>query len=279
VDDLPRNRWTNWTGICNSAAKTVTLGRNAEGNTETGKYEASVYAIDANCAEAEAKIEITVQWLPVLVIEPEEFDEVVLAGEEKQTIMSIGNRGAGPMDFEISVAPGVSASPEWTGSIAPEFTEHEESIVKVHPISGHLAPGESQDIIITLGSQDAACVTYLRCLHVSANDPHRPFAAIPVTLKINSPPSIALTRTVIAAPNPASERVTFYYDIDTDGEILVYDVASRPVHVARLSAAAKSYEWDLTKGGRPVANGLYLYIVFTDTGERSEMAKLVVGGP
>jgi hypothetical protein len=87
---------------------------------------------------------------------------------------------------------------------------------------------------------------------------------------------IALTRTVIAAPNPASDRVTFYYDIDTDGELFVYDAAGRPVHVAKLWAAAKSYEWDLTKGGRPVANGLYLYVVITDTGERSEIGRLVI---
>jgi len=88
---------------------------------------------------------------------------------------------------------------------------------------------------------------------------------------------IALTRMITAAPNPASERVTFYYDIDTDGELLVYDVAGRPVHMAKLWAAAKSYEWDLTRGGRPVANGFYLYVVITDSGERSEVGRLVIG--
>ena len=187
--------------------------------------------------------------------------------------MRLGNKGAGTMDFEISVAPGVSASPEWTGSIAPEFTEHEESIVKVHPISGHLAPGESQDIIITLGSQDAACGTYLRCLHVSANDPHRPFAAIPVTLKIN-PRLPRLTRTVIAAPNPASERVTFYYDIDTDGEILVYDVASRPVHVARLRGC-KVLRMGSTKGVEGQSQTDLPYIVFQIPGRGPKWRSLL----
>ena len=80
----------------------------------------------------------------------------------------------------------------------------------------------------------------------------------------------------MAAPNPANDRVTFYYDIDTEGELLVYDVAGRLVHAATLPAAANFYEWDLTRGGRPVANGLYLYVVVTDTGERSEVGRLVI---
>ena len=41
------------------------------------------------------------------------------------------------------------------------------SIIKVDPLSGHLAPGESRDIILTLGSPDAVCGTYSLCLHVS----------------------------------------------------------------------------------------------------------------
>jgi PKD repeat protein len=535
----------------------VHKARAAHTYAELGKYEASVHAIDANGTEVEARIEITVEWLPVLDVDPEEFDEIVRAGEEKQTIMRLGNKGAGTMDFEISVGPGVPASSEWTGSIVPEPAKGGGSIIKVDPLSGHLAPGESRDIILTLGSPDAVCGTYSLCLYVSANDPHRPFAVIPVTLKINAPPAIeikapvggdelhkeceikwtatdpdddnddllidlawtrdgshwhelgrgllnigafqwntiavgkagetfrlraratdpagaqdefvtgeftiinlapaadfgftppsptvrdvvnfvdestddgwivawhwefgdgcesfepspdhqysekgqftvlltvtdngglaataegtieivnlpprveimrpragqalsgeatiewkatdaddnqdalkitleyrpeegqawqaivsggpnsgkhvwdtaelerggkyrirvtaadpegasgaaiseeftviALTRMITAAPNPASERVTFYYDIDTDGELLVYDVAGRPVHMAKLWAAAKSYEWDLTRGGRPVANGFYLYVVITDSGERSEVGRLVIG--
>ena len=57
----------------------------------------------------------------------------------------------------------------------------------------------------------------------------------------------------------------------------MYDAAGRTVHVAKLWAAAKSYEWDLTRGGRPVANGLYLYIVITNSGDRSEVGRLVIG--
>ncbi|HPZ14697.1 MAG TPA: T9SS type A sorting domain-containing protein, partial [Bacillota bacterium] len=87
---------------------------------------------------------------------------------------------------------------------------------------------------------------------------------------------IALTRMVIAAPNPANDLVTFYYDIDTDGELFVYDVAGRLMHAAKLSATANSHEWNLTTGGRPVASGLYLYVVVTDDAERSEVGRLVI---
>ena len=428
-----------------------------------GKYEASVHAIDADGAEAEAKIEITVEWLPVLDVEPEELDEIVLAGEEKQTIMRLGNKGAGTMDVEISVALSLATCPEWTGSIVPEPANGGGSIIKVDPLSGHLAPGESRDIILTLGSPDAVCGTYSLCLYVSANDPHRPFAAIPVTLKINAPPAIeikapvggdelhrmaeirwtatdpdddnddlltdlAWTRdgshwhelgrrllntgsfqwntiavgeagetfrlraratdpagaqdefvtgefTVInlapaadfgfTPPSPTVRDVVKFVDESTDdgwivawhwefgdgcesfepspdhqysekGEFAVVLTVTdngglaataegtieivnlpprveiirpragqalsgeatiewkatdaddnqdalkitleyRPVHMAKLSAAANLHEWDLTENGRPVANGLYLYIVITNSGDRSEVGRLVIG--
>lgn len=87
---------------------------------------------------------------------------------------------------------------------------------------------------------------------------------------------IVLKHMVMAAPNPARNLVTFYYDMDTDGELFVYDVAGRLVHTAKLSATANSHEWNLTTGGRPVASGLYLYVVVTDDAERSEVGRLVV---
>ncbi len=87
---------------------------------------------------------------------------------------------------------------------------------------------------------------------------------------------IVLKHMVMAAPNPARNLVTFYYDMDTDGELFVYDVAGRLVHTAKLSATANSHEWNLTTGGRPVASGLYLYVVITDDAERSEVGRLVV---
>jgi len=86
---------------------------------------------------------------------------------------------------------------------------------------------------------------------------------------------IALTRMITAAPNPATERVTFYYDIASDGTLYVYDIAGRLVHSAELSATANAHEWNLHSSGKPVANGVYLYVVIAGE-ERSEVGRLVV---
>ncbi|HOB43683.1 MAG TPA: PKD domain-containing protein, partial [Bacillota bacterium] len=86
---------------------------------------------------------------------------------------------------------------------------------------------------------------------------------------------IALTRAVVAAPNPTSDVVTFYYDIASDGTLYVYDIAGRLVHSAELSATANAHEWNLHSSGKPVANGVYLYVVIAGE-ERSEVGRLVV---
>ncbi len=86
---------------------------------------------------------------------------------------------------------------------------------------------------------------------------------------------IALTRAVVAAPNPTSDLVTFYYDIASDGTLYVYDIAGRLVHSAELSATANAHEWNLHSSGKPVANGVYLYVVIAGE-ERSEVGRLVV---
>ncbi|HPU61954.1 MAG TPA: T9SS type A sorting domain-containing protein, partial [Bacillota bacterium] len=86
---------------------------------------------------------------------------------------------------------------------------------------------------------------------------------------------IVLAHTVVAAPNPASDSVTFYYDIATDGTLYVYDIVGRPVHSAEISAITHMYEWNLESGGKPVANGLYLYFVVAGN-EKSEVGRLVV---
>ncbi|MDK2931475.1 MAG: large repetitive protein [Bacillota bacterium] len=87
---------------------------------------------------------------------------------------------------------------------------------------------------------------------------------------------VVLSRTVVAAPNPASGCVTFYYSIGSNGTLYIYDIAGRLVHSAELSSEANAYEWDLTSGGRPLANGLYLYLVVTEDGEKSEVGRLVI---
>ncbi|HBK61873.1 MAG TPA: hypothetical protein DDZ84_13965 [Firmicutes bacterium] len=86
---------------------------------------------------------------------------------------------------------------------------------------------------------------------------------------------VVLTHAVMAAPNPARDRVTFYYDIPADGTLHVYDIAGRLIYSAELPAAINAYEWNLTAGDRPLANGVYLYIVVYEAG-KSEVGKLVI---
>jgi PKD repeat protein len=86
---------------------------------------------------------------------------------------------------------------------------------------------------------------------------------------------VVLTRTIMAAPNPACDSVTFYYDIPADAMLHVYDIAGRLVHSTPLSASMHAYEWNLHAGGRPLANGVYLYIVLGDA-QKSEVGRLVV---
>ena len=84
-----------------------------------------------------------------------------------------------------------------------------------------------------------------------------------------------LRQTLTAAPNPASDMVTFFYDLPTDGTLYVYSIAGRLVYSAQLSAAAHSHEWNLQSGGTPVANGVYIYFTIAG-GSRSETGRLVV---
>ncbi len=86
---------------------------------------------------------------------------------------------------------------------------------------------------------------------------------------------VVLTRAIVAAPNPARDSVMFYYDIPADGTLRVYDIAGRLVYSAALPASMHAYEWNLHVGGRPLANGVYLYIVVGDA-QKSEVGRLVV---
>jgi PKD repeat protein len=87
---------------------------------------------------------------------------------------------------------------------------------------------------------------------------------------------IVLKHLVMAAPNPARNSVTFYYDIESDATIYVYDVAGRLVYSAELAAGTNAHEWNLTTGDKPLAAGLYFYAVVTVDGARSEVGRLVI---
>ncbi|HAI86898.1 MAG TPA: hypothetical protein DCL63_07905, partial [Firmicutes bacterium] len=67
------------------------------------------------------------------------------------------------------------------------------SVIDVNPSSGWLVGGASQDVAVTFGSGRATPGTYSLYLYVTADDPYRPFAAIPVQLKLNLPPAVTVS--------------------------------------------------------------------------------------
>lgn len=71
-----------------------------------------------------------------------------------------------------------------------------------------------------------------------------------------------------AAPNPADDEVTFYYEGTFGGGTLrVFNVAGRLVKSLALTASG-AVTWDLTDvTGRPVASGLYLWILLDKEGK------------
>ncbi len=86
---------------------------------------------------------------------------------------------------------------------------------------------------------------------------------------------VVLTHAIVAAPNPAKDGVTFYYDLAADATLYVYDIAGRLVYSAELPAAAHAHEWNLRSGDRPIANGVYLYVAVSGH-EKSEVGRLVI---
>lgn len=87
-------------------------------------------------------------------------------------------------------------------------------------------------------------------------------------------------RPVIAvAQNPAQDDARFTYDIP-DGAISaalrIYSITGRLVFETALTPHASEYVWDLvTNRGKPLANGLYLYVLVTEAGS-SETGRLVI---
>ncbi len=429
--------------------------------TALGVYEVVFHVVDENEVEAIAELTVTVKWLPVLGVEPEEFDEIVPAGEEEQTVLTVSNTGVAPMNFEISVTPSFAGSPEWIEYVAsepakgdytseprgyagagaggpdeygyvwidshhtggPQFdwfeisgvgtrlplsdesiaevnlpfsfpfygdlktkvricsngyltfgaasskwtntpipdpsdpndliavfwddldpgtagnvyyyhdqeagrfiVEYQEvaewweesvsytfqailypngtivfqylemignltsatvgienttgtdglqvvynapyiedglaigfapigSILRINPTSGYLVPGGSQEVQLTLGSPDAAYGTYSLYLYVSANDPYRPFATIPVKLKLNAAPAVAIT-----APEGGAELHGVFEiewtatDPDDDGDDLLIDLAwtrdgSEWHELGTGLANTGSFEWNTIEVG------------------------------
>lgn len=88
---------------------------------------------------------------------------------------------------------------------------------------------------------------------------------------------VVVTKMLMAGPNPASTKVTFYYNIPEDGTLFIYDIAGRLVYSADLPAGAGAAVWSLVDdAGRDLANGLYVAILVTERGLKSDPIRLIV---
>ncbi|HHY32961.1 MAG TPA: S8 family serine peptidase [Firmicutes bacterium] len=109
-------------------------------------------------------------------------------------------------------------------------------------------------------------------IRVSATDPQGAtgVAAEETTLVVG-------TNMLLAGPNPASSKVTFYYNIPDDGTLFIYDIAGRLVYSADLAAGSGAAEWSLVDdAGRDLANGLYVAILVTERGLKSDPIRLII---
>jgi len=78
-------------------------------------------------------------------------------------------------------------------------------------------------------------------------------------------------------PNPASNKVTFYFAPGTGGTLYVYDMAGRLVWTADISGNTQSLDWNLVSSqGRALPNGLYMYMVVQADGKRTMLQRLVI---
>ncbi|MBE3575816.1 MAG: M6 family metalloprotease domain-containing protein, partial [Firmicutes bacterium] len=82
---------------------------------------------------------------------------------------------------------------------------------------------------------------------------------------------------VYNGPSPAKSSTTFYYHFASDQTLYVYDVAGRLVFKHVLPAAQTAFTWDLTDNyGRPLANGLYVWLVTDAQGKATKLQKLII---
>ena len=85
--------------------------------------------------------------------------------------------------------------------------------------------------------------------------------------------------TIAVATNPVHTGAQFTYTVPADmseAKIAVYTASGRPVFSHPIAVGTGTYTWDLRDStGTPVASGLYLFVVITDSG-RSPIGKLVI---
>ena len=140
------------------------------------------------------------------------------------------------------------------------------ALLSVSPESGSIAPGESEEIAVTVNATEVDLGTYEFNLAIATNDPSNPTITVPVTVEVippvanegdGVPAAFALGQNY---PNPFASRTTIDYALPEAARvtITVYDAVGRQVAVLVDEDATAGYhtaDWD-TRG---LASGVYLY--------------------
>ncbi|MEA4884048.1 MAG: S8 family serine peptidase [Clostridia bacterium] len=88
---------------------------------------------------------------------------------------------------------------------------------------------------------------------------------------------VAPLNSFLAGPNPASGSVNFYFNTVGPATLYVYDVAGRIAFSHDVAAGEYFFQWQLIdNAGKPLANGLYLGILVTKDGVKSDTMRLVI---
>lgn len=145
----------------------------------------------------------------------------------------------------------------------------EPSRLAVFPMSGRLAPGESQVITVTYDATTRAVGQYTGQVSLTTNGGD---FSIPVTIRVAEgvnadaepgvPEQFSLAQNY---PNPFNPQTTLLFTLDhaANVRLTVYDLHGRVIRVlldGARSAGVHQIAWDGEDGaGRPVASGTYLY--------------------
>lgn len=182
------------------------------------------------------------------------------AGQTGPTYMQADACGA-PEPFDIADA-GFGLS-HWVLNVNGETGP---PLVSVAPQSGSVAPGESEEITVTVDAAGFAPGSYAFELRIGTNDPGVPTVTVPVSVEVQSgtanedaglPTVFALDQN---RPNPFAGGTTIRYALPRAARVTldVYDTLGRRVSVLVDEERPAGYHeavWD----ARGLASGLYFY--------------------
>ena len=141
--------------------------------------------------------------------------------------------------------------------------------VRVSPLAGAVAPGQSAVLRLAFDAGAVAVGTYVAVLQIAANDPDHPLSLVPLILTVTEPspvPEPDLPRAVSLAgvvPNPFNPRTEIRYALPREQHVVlrVHDVRGHLVRQlvdGRRPAGLHAVVWDgCDDRGRNVASGTY----------------------